>query len=57
MRKIIANFKQTYKNKLYALVAMLIGTYLLAISGDGTVLMFLMMFVIFPAFFATEDMF
>lgn len=57
MRKFITNIKHTIKNKLYALATALLGIYVLYLSGDGTVLMFLLMFVAFPAFFATEDMF
>lgn len=57
MRKFVTNFKQTIKNKLYALAATLLGIYVLHLSDDGTVLMFLLMFVAFPAFFANEDMF
>lgn len=57
MRKFVANFRRTIKNKLYALAATLLGIYVLYLSGDGTILMFLLMFVAMPAFFATEDVF
>lgn len=54
MEKFITYLKRTAKNKVYALVLALAGTWSLAESGDGTALVFLL-FMAVPLFFAKEE--
>ena len=53
-RGFIHNIKETYKNKIFALLFILIGIRSMMIAGDGTAFVFLM-FIGVPLFFAREE--
>ena len=46
--------KKTWKNKLFAIILVLIGSYTLKFDTDGTGFLFVLIFAI-PLFFATEN--
>ena len=52
--KFVQYIRRTWKNKLAAIVAVLVGLGVINIEGDGTVFVFMLMIGI-PLFFARVD--
>ena len=56
IRIFVRHMQRTYKNKLAALAMFMIGVVVANLSGDGTFLVFVLMFGL-PMFFAKKDWF
>ena len=54
IKKIKHNFRKTYKNKLLAIVILLLGVLSVGIENDATFLVFTLIFAI-PLFLAKEN--